>query len=445
MTALRIHGAKPLRGRTRVPVDLDVAQCVLLMAALADGVSELPTLPAGSDAEQFLKVLGSFGVETRSGAQLEIDGVGLRGLRMPRGALDCGSAWLGMALGAGLLCGQQFGTRITVHASLAARSVETLVGALRARGGHIAGRTDSNGRLVPPLSVAPLASGERLHALDCSFESADAAAKSGVLTSALFAAGPTTIAERLVSADHLERAFVGLGLPLRRIGSVISFDPAGWDGSVPAQRSRELPGSATVAASLCVAAQLVAGSAIELEAAGINPSRSGVLDVLRSWGGDVAIAPSGDASLREPIGEIRLRPRGLRGGVLGAEELVRARSELTLLALLGASSRRGVQLFDLQAIEPAREPRWRELQALWRAFGMASELAEDSLRIAPDVTFTPANVDLRDDAELALAAVTLALASPGTSVLEHAAEALARTYPGFIEAAQHLGADIQTA
>lgn len=442
---LRILGGRPLRGRVQVPVDLEVLQISQLMAAVATGRSELPAVPAGSDAARLLDVLGALGVRFDLGDRLTIEGAGLTGLRMPPSALDCGSSWIGMALTAGLLSGQQFGTRVTVHASLAARSVDQIVGPLRARGAQIAARSGTRGELVPPLAVAPLVAGESLHAIDCTFARADYAAKAAVLVSSLFAAGPTTLAEPSVSADHVERLFVGLGLPLRRIGSVVAFDRDGWDGVVPVQNLRALPGSATLAAYFATAAQLIAGSEIALENAGINPSRAGVLDVLRSWGADVAVQPSGDASLREPVGEVELRTRGLRGGVLGAEELVRSRDEIVALAALGAASHRGVQLFDLQAVAPSDDPYWSELRDLLGAFGISAAHTQDCLRVPAGQRLASASYDARDRAEFALAAVALGLAAPGETVLEHAIDALARTYPGFIEGAKALGAQIQFA
>ncbi len=442
---LHIHGGRPLRGRVRVPVDLEVAQRSQLMAALANGRSELPAVPTGSDAARLLEVLGALGVRWELGERLAMEGAGLSGLRMPPSALDCGSSWIGMALIAGLLSGQQFGTRVTVHASLAARSVDQIVGPLRARGAQIAARSGNRGELVPPLAVAPLVAGESLHAIDCTLPRADPAAKTAVLVSSLFASGPTTLAEPTVSADHTERLFVGLGLPLRRIGSVIAFDRESWDGVVPVQQTHDLPGSATLAAYLATVAQLVPGSAIALEGAGINPSRAGVLDVLRSWGADIAVAPAGDASLREPVGEVELRARGLRGGILGAEELVRSRDEIVALAALGAASHRGVQLFDLSAVSASDDPYWAQVRELLAAFGVQTDLAQDCLRVPPAQPLAPGSYDARDRAEFALAAVALGLAAPGETVLEHAIDALARTYPGFIEAANALGAQIQSA
>jgi 5-enolpyruvylshikimate-3-phosphate synthase len=135
----------------------------------------------------------------------------------------------------------------------------------------------------------------------------------------------------------------------------------------------------------------------------------------------------------------------LRGGVLGAEELVRSRDEIVALAALGASSQRGVQLFDLQAVAPSDDPYWARVRELLAAFGIQTDLAEDCLRVPPAQPPVPASYDARDHAEFALAGVALGLAAPGETVLEHAIDALVRTYPGFIEAANALGAQIESA
>lgn len=451
-SVLRIVGGRPLRGRVRLPADLEVAQRALFFAALAEGRSELRALPWTSALSSTIDVLRALGVSIATAETTAVEGIGLSGLQMPRGALDCGAAWTSLALTAGVLSAQRFGTRITVAGTLAQRSVEHLVGPLRARGGQIAAQrgTLADRTLVPPLSVAPLVEGEALRALDCSLPRADHVAKSGVLMSALFAAGPTTLAEPTVSADHTERMMVALGLPLRRIGSVLAFDPTGWDRRIPAQPPAEMPGSSAIASHLCAVAQCISGSAIELEHAGINPTRSGVLDVLRSWGAELEIRPSGEAAQREPVGSIVLRrQRGVRGGALGGEELVRAHDQLAALALLGRASGRGCQLYELDAIASEGDPSWSEFVHLLRVFDVSVVSAPNCLRIdaAPPPRTAPAGTrryDARSDAELALAAAALALATPGESVLEHAVEPLEQSHPGFIEAARALGAEIQS-
>ena len=474
----------------RLPVDLPVAQRALAFAALAEGRSELLHVPQADSLDSALALWRALGVTLDETADaIAIEGVGLHGLRMPSGALDCGRSWEALALLAGVLGGQYFGTRLTVHPSLAARSVEHIVGPLRARGAHIAGRAGTDERTLPSIAVAPLVGAERLLALDASLPYADSDAKSAVLMSALFAAGATTISEPTISADHTERLLVALGLPLRRVGTVVAFDPSAWDRRLPALGRIELPGSTTIAAYLAVAAQLLPGSDITLRGVGINPTRSGALEVLRQWGGPLRVAARPDAALREPLADMRVssavRPgerqnaaaaAALRGGVIGGELLVRARDEVPAIALLGAATRRGARLCDLGWLESEPDPEWLALDALFAAFGLVTQRSPGELILASADTSpgarlalatgardipsdaprressdasrresidAPRRVDARDDPRLSLCACTLGLASPGVTVVEHAARALRAVYPGFLEVARALGAEIE--
>jgi 3-phosphoshikimate 1-carboxyvinyltransferase len=447
---VRMRGGTALRGRARVPVDLDVAQRALLFAALGSGRSQLHGLLEADSFTSALHAWRALGVQCSAAPDsVSVEGVGLHGLRMPSAALDCGRSFAALALLTGTLSGQQFGTRLTVHPTLAQRSVEHIVGPLKARGAHVAGRTQGE-RSLAPIAVAPLIESEQLLGLDAALPFSDPEAKSAVLISGLYAAGPTTISEPTVSADHTERLFVALGLPLRRIGSVVAFDPTGWDRRVPALGEIALPGSATLAAYLAVIAQSLPGSDITLLNVGLNPSRNGVLDILGMWGAGLAIMPRGDAALREPIADVRVRGATLRGGVIDGELLVRARDELPALALLGASARRGVQICDLAWFGAEADPEWSQLDALFAQFGLLVERSAGELRVGVGADDSRANlrgahVDVQHDPRLSLAACALGLASPGETVVEHAAQALRAVYPGFIETAQALGADIEFA
>ena len=439
---VRIRGGRRLHGRVRVPADLDVAQRALLFAALADGRSELQHAPAAGSVRVILDAWRALGVEcTYADGAIAVDGVGVNALGMPRGALDCGRSWSALALFAGLLSGQHFGTRISVHPTLAERSVEQIVGPLRARGAHIAGRAKPGGS-VPPIAVAPLIEPERLTGLDAVLQWSDPDAKSAALISGLFAAGATTLSEPSVSADHTERLMVALGLPLRRIGSVIAFDPSAWDGRIPALGRVALPGSTTLASYWAVAAQLVPGSDITLTDVGVNPSRSGALEMLGQWSNALDLVPKGDALLREPIADVRVRAAGLRGGVIGGELLVRASDELPALALLGVVAQRGVRLCDLTWLGAEHDATWAALDPLLAAFGIASERSPGELYVPRQREQRSAEFDAGDDPRLSLCACVLGLACAGVTVVKHAAQALSAVYPGFIEGAQALGADI---
>lgn len=458
---VRVRGGRPLHGQARVPIDLGVAQHALLFAALGEGRSQLLGLPHGDSLADGVALWRALGVGIELGAQtLAIDGVGLRGLRMPSGALECGRSWQALALLSGVLSGQSFGTRLTVHPSLASRSVEHIVGPLRARGAHIAGRTRGED-MFAPIAVAPLVEPEQLLPLDASLPYADADAKSAVLVSGLFAAGPTTLSEPTLSPDHTERMFVALGLPLRRVGTVVAFDPSEWDRRIPPLGAIELPGSPTIAAYLAVAAQLLPGSDISLRGVGINPTHNGALEIVRQWGAPLRVAARPDAALREPVADMRLAhegkaPLALRGGVVGGELLLRARDEVPALALLGAATRRGSRLCDLTWLEAEPDPEWLALDALFAAFGLVTQRSPGELWVAgiggspgsalalaqPRAAESARQIDVRDDPRLSLVACALALASTGETVVQHAAQALRACYPGFMETARALGAEI---
>jgi 3-phosphoshikimate 1-carboxyvinyltransferase len=444
---VRIRGGTPLRGRVRIAGDLPVLQRALLFGALGGGRSELQAVPQSELVTRSLEAWRALGVDCRQEAErVTIDGVGLHGLRMPSGALAADRSMGALAQLAGLLSAQAFGTRITVHPTLARRSVEQIVAPLRARGAQIAAQTQADASLAP-IAVAPLLAEEKLLGLDGSLPWSDADAKTAILISGLYAAGPTTVSEPQLSADHTERMMVALDLPLRRIGTVVAFDPTGWDHTIAPLGTLGLPGSPTIAAYLACAAQLLPGSDITLVNVGLNPSRAGAIELLRSWAAALTIAPRGDAALREPVADLRIQSGALRGGVVGGELLARASDELPALALLGAVAKRGVRLCDLGWLGAEPDPSWSALDPLFAAFGLQVVREPGELFVCGPAeklsASVPRHVDASDDPRLALCACTLALATAGETVVEHAARALASAYPGFMEAAHALGADIQ--
>ena len=229
--ALRIHGGVPLRGAVHLGQDPHVLECVLALAALADGRSVLQGVSACDQVTAALAAWSALGVRSGlDGETLWIEGVGLRGLRAPTGALDSARSSRLLAQLAAVISAQAFGTRVTCSAR---PHVDQLVGVLRARGAQIAATGSEGEGLYPPLAIAPLLASERLSPIDASLPLADPCTKDALLLSGLYAGGPTTLSEPQVSPDHMERLFVALGLPLRRIGSVVALDIGAWDGRVP--------------------------------------------------------------------------------------------------------------------------------------------------------------------------------------------------------------------
>ena len=441
---IRIRGGKPLRGELALPPDVEVAQCVLAMAALSSGTAELVGAPEALNLASAIAAWRALGVTcTRTADAIVVHGAGLDGLRLPTAALDAGRSATVLALLAGVLSGQSFGTRIAVHPVLAMRSAETMVGMLRARGAQIAG-TARRDLLCAPIAVAPLVGSERLSGLDVTLPNADRDAKRAALISGLYATSATTVSEPSVSPDHLERLMVALELPLRRVGSVVAFDPGAWSSrTIPALGRITLPGSTTLAVCLAVTAQFLPGSDFMLHAVGVNPTRVGALDMLAQWGRALEVTPTGEAALREPIADLRVRHAALRGGAIGGELLGRAPTELPLLAALGSIANRGVQLYDLAALAGQTPSGLAELRRVLSAFGIAVEQRADELRVARTGGLHATHIDVCEDPGLSLCACVLGLACPGETVVQHAAQPLLAEFPGLIEGARALGADLE--
>lgn len=488
--ALLIRGGLPLRGDVRLGPDQAILETTLAVAALACGRSQLQGVVANPQLQAAVSAWQQLGVSAElRGDCLVVQGPGLDSLSAPTGAIECGMSARLLAQLSGVLCAQPFGTQLRAAGDT---PVGHWVEVLRARGAHIAARASESGaavaawarggaqgprhsgaasmhvggadaarddhadaerdgaeavRLFAPVSVAPLLASERLHALDASLPFSDAVAKDAILLNALFAAGPTVVSEPHVSSDHLERALVEVGLPLRRIGSVVSLDTPAWNRALPGLGELRIPGSAAQAATLAALVQTLPGSDITMRGVSSNPSQGGVLDLLRSWGAPVTWNPLGDAALREPVADVRVRSAAVRGGVVDADLLLRSGEALPALWLIGTQSRRGVRLCDLNVVSSQqRDPGWSRLDALYAAFGVAVDRGPNELFIPPSArpgAGAQRRWDAHGDPLVALAACTLALATSGETVVQHALFALTALYPGFIRAAQELGASIE--
>jgi 3-phosphoshikimate 1-carboxyvinyltransferase len=211
----------PLRGTVKVPGDKSIGHRALIFGALGRGRTQVEGLSGGLDNQATADAFRAMGVHIElSGTRAVIDGVGLFGLKMPAGAIDCGNSGTTMRMVAGILAAQRFGTRLIGDVSLTKRPMKRIIEPLRARGAHIAGSPGKKeGESYPPLSVAPLVEGEFLRGMEYSMTVASAQVKSALLLSGLYADGPTAVSEPVLSRDHTERMMMALGVPLETVGA----------------------------------------------------------------------------------------------------------------------------------------------------------------------------------------------------------------------------------
>ncbi|MGF1468207.1 MAG: 3-phosphoshikimate 1-carboxyvinyltransferase [Sandaracinaceae bacterium] len=438
----RIRGGRPLRGAVTVPGDKSIGHRALIFAALASGPSTIEELSPGLDNRATADALRALGVPIAlEGTTARVDGVGLHGLRMPDADLDCGNSGTTMRLMAGVLVAQKFGVRLVGDASLRRRPMARIVLPLRARGGHIAGRPGEGGEHHAPLSVAPLVDGEALVALEHASPVASAQVKSALLLSGLYATGATALAEPTLSRDHTERMMLALGVPLERRGPILVLDPDGWSRRWDGVRWT-LPGDLSGAAFLLAAALVTPGSEVRVEGVGTNPTRTGLLEVLRAMRARVDIEARGERAGDEPVADLTVRTGRLGPGRVAGEWLTRMIDEVPAFAAVAAAARGTSEVRDAAELRVKESDRLAAIEAVLRAFGVRAEALPDGLRIHGGRRPRPAEVASRGDHRIAMMATVLALAADGESVVRDVA-CVDTSFPGFVDRLRGVGAAIE--
>lgn len=298
--------AKPgssLAGRIRVPGDKSISHRSIMLGSLAEGTTEVEGFLEGEDALATLQAFRDMGVviEGPHHGRVTIHGVGLHGLKAPAGPLYMGNSGTSMRLLSGLLAAQPFDTTLTGDASLSKRPMNRVAKPLREMGAVI--ETGAEGR--PPLNIK---GGQRLTGMAYEMPMASAQVKSCLLLAGLYAAGRTSVTEPAPTRDHTERMLRGFGYPVSVEGSTASVE----SGHKLTATRIEVPADISSAAFFMVAASIAEGSELVLEHVGINPTRTGVIDILKLMGGDISLENQREVG-GEPVADIRVRAAKLKG------------------------------------------------------------------------------------------------------------------------------------
>lgn len=292
----------PITGSLRVPGDKSISHRAVMLAALADGTSRIEGFLESGDAHATEAIFRQMGVdiEVPGPGMRVVHGVGIDGLSAPDGALDCGNSGTAMRLLAGLLSGQHFDSTLVGDASLSRRPMRRVTGPLGRMGARI---ETADG--CPPLRIH---GNNRIQPIDFQSDVASAQVKSAVLLAGLYGQGTTRVTEPRPTRDYTERMLAAFGWPVR-------FSPA--HAELPGGHRLNatdvvVPADFSSAAFFIVAATLVPGSELRLRRVGVNPRRTGLLDVLRAMGADIAQQPAGEQG-GEPVADLVIRHATLRG------------------------------------------------------------------------------------------------------------------------------------
>ncbi|NOT23380.1 MAG: 3-phosphoshikimate 1-carboxyvinyltransferase [Nitrospiraceae bacterium] len=367
MTSLTITPGGPLRGTISVPGDKSITHRAVILTALANGVSTVADYCRGEDCLNTMRAFQALGIRIdESVEELRVYGKGLWGLTEPNGPIDCGNSGTGIRLLTGLLAGQDFFTVLTGDESIRRRPMGRIVKPLREMGATIAGR---KGGELAPLAVV----GSRLRAIAYASPVASAQIKSALLLSALFAEGTTRITEPRLSRDHTERLFQFFGIALRREGATLLLDgrpSVGWN----AAPRLVVPGDFSAAAFFIVGATIVPGSDVTIQQVGINPTRTGLLEIMTRMGADIQLLNRREAA-GEPIADIRVKSSRLRGVAVGSDLIPQTIDEFPILSVAAAVAEGQTIISGAEELRVKESDRIATMSAELRAMGV--QIAEN--------------------------------------------------------------------
>jgi 3-phosphoshikimate 1-carboxyvinyltransferase len=351
MSQLTIFPTKqPLRGSVSVPGDKSITHRALILGALAQGQTRITGYSQGEDCLHTLGAIRALGVEVReTPGGLEVTGKGLWGLQEPLDVLNCGNSGTGLRLLAGVLAGQHFFSVLTGDSSLRSRPMGRVVTPLRQMGSVISGR---GGGELAPLAIQ----GTGLKGILYESPVASAQIKSCVLLAGLFAEGTTTVKEPRRSRDHTERLLAYLGIPIHVDGCTVEIQGRpSFDG-----KPIEVPGDISAAAFFMVAASIVPDSDILLTNIGLNPERTGILDILLGMGADISIVNTRELS-GEPVGDLHVRSAPLKGMTIGPELIPKTIDELPVLCVAAALAHGQTRITGAQELRVKETDRIRAM------------------------------------------------------------------------------------
>lgn len=424
-----VRRSQPIRGRMRVPGDKSISHRAAILGAVSEGATTIRGYLASQDCLNTLRCMQFLGAEVSVGAEpslapgtcrVEILGRGNNGLSEPPDILDVGNSGTGIRLISGVLAGQPFFSVITGDEQVRRRPMRRIVEPLRMMGAEVWGR--ANGSLAP-LAVR----GGGLKGIRYRSPVASAQVKSALLLAGLFAEGETVVEEPVKSRDHTERIMPVFGAELRVEGNTVAVK----GGAKLLGRQLYVPGDFSSAAYFIVAALLVPDSELVIENVGVNPTRTGLLDVLQEMGGDVRIANVHDEA-GEPVGDIAVRTSQLRGVQIGGAVIPRLLDEVPILAVAAAYAEGETTVRDAQELRVKETDRLKTTVEMIRALGGEAEETEDGLRVRGTGRLKGGECNSYGDHRIAMSAAVAGLAADSeTRVLD--TECVATSFPGFGE------------
>jgi len=430
----RISSPRRLNGSITVPPDKSISHRAAILNAIASGPAVVESFLAAEDCLSTLSCLRSLGVawslnENADGSSdLAITGRGLAGLFESADVLDARNSGTTMRLLAGLLAGRPFLSILTGDESLRSRPMARVIEPLRQMGAQVWGR---EGDMLAPLVIR----GGRLRSIHYRSPVASAQVKSALLLAALQAGSETLFEEPVRSRDHTERMLQAMGTDLREEGDVLRLTPLAKDLT---PLSLRVPGDFSAAAFWLVAAALHPDTDVTLPGVGVNPTRTGLLDVLMEMGADISVS---DETLTggEPVADLRVRSSRLKGVTVEGAQVVRLIDEVPVLAVAAALAQGRTVIRDVAELRLKESDRVKLTVQELRRMGARIDEEGDALVIEGTGKLVGAACDSHGDHRLAMALAVAGIVAEGETIIRDA-EATGVSYPRFWQDLEAVGA-----
>ncbi len=434
MNRLTVQASGPLRGRVCVPGDKSISHRALLLGAIADGTGRVENFLPAADCLTTLRAVRALGiaVEQHSPTALTIHGRGMRGLQEPDDVLDCARSGTTMRLLTGLLAGQPFTSLLNGSDQLRRRPMGRIVEPLRRMGATVLGR---NGGSQPPLALH----GGNLWGIDYTLPVASAQVKSALLLAGLYADDPTVLREPGPARDHTERMLLAMGCEMQIANREMRIFPEERLQAIDVK----VPGDFSSAAFLIVAATLVQGAEIAIEGVGVNPTRTGLLDVLRDMGADVTLQDERMVS-GEPVADLTVRSAKLHGTQVSGDVVVRAIDEFPVLAVAATQAQGETVVRDAAELRVKETDRIATTVQELRRLGAEIDPRSDGFIVHGPTPLHGNTVRSHGDHRLAMALAVAGLIAEGETCVQNT-DCVADSFPGFETVLTSLGGQMSCA
>jgi len=421
-TVQQIKKSPGVNGDIRVPGDKSISHRSIMLGSLAQGTTHVQGFLQGEDNLATLQAFRQMGIEIeeKGGGELLIMGKGLHGLSEPENILDCGNSGTTARLMTGLLSGQSFFSVMTGDQYLRKRPMKRVVKPLMEMGARISGRDDGS---LMPLAIQ----GGGIRPVTYHSPIASAQVKSAIMLAGLYAQGETSVYEPHLSRDHSERMFAYFGADVKPFVGGVTVT------GLPDLGAREvvIPGDISSAAFPMVAALITPSSELMIRGVGVNPTRSGIIDILQQMGGQLELLNQREVS-GEPVADILVKSSRLKGIEIGGAVIPRAIDEFPVIAVAAAMAEGETKIRDARELRVKETDRIAAVATGLRTLGVAVEEFEEGMTITGTESFTGGDVDSCGDHRIAMSMAIAGLNSRKPVTIS-GTECTRTSFPGFWE------------